>query len=221
MINVQTTYIGPTEGEFNSLDWIYFADLAGCAVFAIAGTLLAFRKHMDGFGVIVLASATAIGGGTTRDLILDVPVFWVEDPTYFAVIAGTALITIVWLRFKAYIPVNRLLIADAFGIAFFTVLGAEKALTSGVHPIIAVILGTMTAVFGGMIRDVLARDVPMVLKSELYATTCIAGGVLFVVLYPFNPAIAMVSAILTTLVFRLGAIRYHWSLTVFKEPSGY
>ncbi|WP_207916385.1 trimeric intracellular cation channel family protein [Lysobacter sp. N42] len=203
------------------MNWIYFADLAGCAVFAIAGTLLAFRKQMDGFGVIVLASATAIGGGTTRDLILDVPVFWVADPTYFAVIAGSALGTIVWLRFKAYIPVNRLLFADALGIAFFTVLGAEKALSNGVHPIIAVILGTMTAVFGGMIRDVLARDVPMVLKSELYATTCIAGGVLFVLLYPLHPGIAMVSAMLATLGLRLGAIRYHWSLTVFKEPPGY
>ncbi len=195
----------------------YIADLMGVAVFAIAGTLLAFRKQMDGFGVVVLASVTAIGGGTTRDLILDAPVFWLDDPTYFIVIGAAALGTIIWLRFKAYIPLNRLLIADALGIAFFTVLGTEKALQAGVSPMVAIILGTMTAVFGGLLRDVMARDIPMVLKSELYATTCIAGAIVFVVLYDLNQSIAMVPAMLTTLVLRFGAIRYHWSLTVFKE----
>lgn len=195
----------------------YIADLIGVAVFAIAGTLLAFRKQMDGFGVVVLASVTAIGGGTTRDLILDVPVFWLHDATYFIVIGAAALGTIIWLRFKAYIPLNRLLIADALGIAFFTVLGTEKALQAGVSPMVAIILGTMTAVFGGLLRDVMARDIPMVLKSELYATTCIAGAIVFVALYDFNQSIAMVAAMLTTLILRFGAIRYHWSLTVFKE----
>lgn len=197
--------------------WFYIADLAGVAVFAIAGTLLAFRKQMDGFGVVVLASVTAIGGGTTRDLILDVPVFWLHDPTYFLVILIAAMSTIVWLRFKAYIPLNRLLIADALGIAFFTVLGAEKALNAGMSPVIAVIMGTMTAVFGGMLRDVLARDIPLVLKSELYATTCIAGAIVFVMIQPYSPNIGMAAAMITTLALRLGAIRYHWSLTVFKE----
>ncbi|WP_194757106.1 trimeric intracellular cation channel family protein [Aliidiomarina indica] len=198
-------------------EWFYIADLAGVAVFAVAGTLLAFRKQMDGFGVVVLASVTAIGGGTTRDLILDVPVFWLHDPTYFLVILLAAMSTIIWLRFKAYIPLNRLLIADALGIAFFTVLGAEKALNTGMSPVIAVIMGTMTAVFGGMLRDVLARDIPLVLKSELYATTCIAGAIIFVVLQPYSANIAMAAAMTTTLALRLGAIRYHWSLTVFKE----
>ncbi|MCC5854546.1 MAG: trimeric intracellular cation channel family protein [Idiomarina sp.] len=199
------------------MSWFYFADLAGVAVFAVAGTLLAFRKQMDGFGVVVLASVTAIGGGTTRDLILDQPVFWIHDPMYFGVIFGAALITILWLRLRAYIPLNRLLFADALGIAFFTVLGAEKALNVGVSPVIAVIMGTMTAVFGGMIRDVLARDIPMVLKSELYATTCIAGAIVFVALHGWQPKVALVAAMATTLGLRLGAIRYHWSLPVFRE----
>lgn len=197
--------------------WFYIADLAGVAVFAIAGTLLAFRKQMDGFGVVVLASVTAIGGGTTRDLILDVPVFWLHDPIYFIVIGIAALFTITWLRFKAFIPLNYLLAADALGIAFFTVLGTEKALQAGVSPMVAIILGTMTAVFGGLIRDVMARDIPMVLKSELYATTCIAGAVVFVLLYDVQQNLAMIAAMLTTLFLRYGGIRYHWSLTVFKE----
>src|SRR5690554_5286079 len=201
------------------MSWFYFADLAGVAVFAVAGTLLAFRKNMDGFGGIVLASVTAIGGGTTRDLILQQPVFSVYDPVYFAVIFGAAVITAIWLRFRAYIPLNQLLYADALGIAFFTVLGAEKALNAGVSPMIAVIMGIMTAVFGGMLRDVLARDIPMVLKSELYATTCIVGGIVFVLLHGWEPRVALVAAMLTTLGLRLCAIRYHWSLPVFREHS--
>lgn len=201
------------------LDWFYITDLLGVAVFAVSGTLLAFRKHMDGFGVVVLASLTAIGGGTTRDLILDVPVFWLYDPTYFVVILIAAGITIAWLRLRAYIPINRLLLADALGIAFFTVLGAEKAINAGVGGFTAVIFGTMTAVFGGMLRDVVAREVPLVLKSELYATTCVLGGTAFVLLYPFNATVAMVVALITTFSLRMGALRYHWSLPVFSDTQ--
>lgn len=201
------------------LDWFYVADLLGVAVFAISGTLLAFRKHMDGFGVVVLASLTAIGGGTTRDLILDVPVFWLHDPTYFIVILSAALVTIIWLRYKTHIPVNRLLFADALGIAFFTVLGAERALNAGVSSFTAIILGTMTAVFGGMLRDIVARDVPMVLKSELYATTCIAGACAFVLLYPYSQTLAMIVALILTFSLRMSALRFGWSLPVFKEHN--
>ncbi|WP_409526200.1 trimeric intracellular cation channel family protein [Nitrincola sp. MINF-07-Sa-05] len=199
------------------LDWLYITDLLGVAVFAISGTLLAFRKQMDGFGVVVLASVTAVGGGTTRDVILDVTVFWLHDPTYFYVILASAIACIILLRFRPHSQLRYLLIADAFGIAFFTVLGASKALELGVSAFTAIILGTMTAVFGGLIRDVMARDVPMVLKSDLYATTCIAGAIVFVLLYEWHQMIAMSAAMLTTLLLRLGAIRYHWSIQVFKE----
>ncbi|RUO75272.1 trimeric intracellular cation channel family protein [Idiomarina seosinensis] len=200
----------------------YWADQAGVAVFAVAGTLLAFRKHMDGFGVIVLASATAIGGGTIRDLILGLPVFWTEDQTYIYTILGSALVTIIWLRYKAYIPMTTLQVADAIGLAFFATMGAEKALSAGFSPFIAVIMGTISACFGGMIRDVLARDVPMVLKSELYATTCIVGAIVYTLLVPFYPIVALVAGMLSTLIIRLGAIRYQWSLPVFRDnPEHY
>ncbi len=199
------------------MSWFYFADLAGVAVFAVAGTLLAFRKEMDGFGAIVLASVTAIGGGTTRDLILDQPVFWVHDPVYFAAIFAAIVFTAVWLRFKAYIPLNQLLYADALGLAIFTVIGAQKALQFELSPVIAVIMGTMTAVFGGMLRDVLARDIPMILKRDLYATTTIAGGIVFVALYSWHEQLALVMSIITTTILRFAAIRYHWSLPVLKK----
>lgn len=195
----------------------YWTDQAGVAVFAIAGTLLAFRKKMDGFGVIVLASATAIGGGTIRDLILGLPVFWTHDEVYLYTILTAALLTIVWLRFKAYIPMTTLQIADAFGLAFFAAMGAEKTLTAGFSPFIAVVMGTISACFGGMLRDVLARDVPMVLKGELYATTCLVGATVYVLLVPFQPLIALAAGMSATLVMRLGAIKYQWSLTVFRD----
>ncbi|WP_289118024.1 trimeric intracellular cation channel family protein [uncultured Idiomarina sp.] len=195
----------------------YWTDQAGVAVFAIAGTLLAFRKKMDGFGVIVLASATAIGGGTIRDLILGLPVFWTHDEVYLYTILTAALLTIVWLRFKAYIPMTTLQIADAFGLAFFAAMGAEKTLAAGFSPFIAVIMGTISACFGGMLRDVLARDIPMVLKGELYATTCLVGATVYVLLVPFQPLIALAAGMSATLVIRLGAIKYQWSLTVFRD----
>ncbi|MDV6315657.1 trimeric intracellular cation channel family protein [Idiomarina sp. HP20-50] len=195
----------------------YWTDHAGVAVFAIAGTLLAFRKKMDGFGVLILASATAIGGGTTRDLILGLPVFWTHDPNYLYTIIVAALLTITWLRFKAYIPMNTLMAADAVGLAFFATMGAEKTLSAGFPPFIAIIMGTISACFGGMLRDVLARDIPMVLKSELYATTCIIGATVYVILVPFQPLIALAAGMASTLLIRLGAIKFNWSLTVFPD----
>ncbi|WP_127346492.1 trimeric intracellular cation channel family protein [Pseudidiomarina mangrovi] len=198
---------------------LWWTDHLGVAVFAIAGTLLAFRKNLDGFGVVVLASVTAIGGGTVRDLILDLPVFWVYDPSYIYAILLAALATIIWLRFRDVIPLTTLLVADAVGVAFFTVMGAQKALEAGFLPIICVIMGTITACFGGMLRDVLARDLPMVLKGELYATTCIAGASVYVLLQPYQPAWALLIGGLVTLLLRLGAIKWQWTLAVFQPHS--
>ncbi|MBY6064929.1 trimeric intracellular cation channel family protein [Pseudidiomarina sediminum] len=197
--------------------FFYWFDHLGVAVFAISGTLLAFRKNMDGFGVIVLASVTAIGGGTVRDLILGLPVFWVYDPSYLYTILIAAVLTILWLRFRDFIHQKTLLIADAFGLAFFAVMGAQKALLAGFPPLICVVMGTITACFGGMIRDVLARDVPMLLKGELYATTCLAGGSVFVLIAPHNELLALLSGGIITLLLRLGAIKWKWYLAVFQE----
>ncbi len=197
--------------------FFYWFDHLGVAVFAISGTLLAFRKNMDGFGVIVLASVTAIGGGTLRDLILDLPVFWAYDPTYLYTIIVAALGTIVWLRFRDYIHQKTLLTADAFGLAFFTVMGAQKAHMADFPAIICVVMGTMTACFGGMLRDVLARDIPMVLKGELYATTCLVGASVYVLVAGFSPLLALLVGGMVTLLLRLGAIRWQWHLPVFQE----
>lgn len=198
--------------------WLHWIDLAGVAVFAISGTLMAHKKHMDGFGVVVLAAVTAIGGGTLRDMILDLPVFWVQDPSFFYVILTAASLTILWLRMSNRFPLGYLLVADAFGLAFFNVMGLQKALASGASPVVAIALGTMTGCFGGLIRDVICREIPLVLKSELYATTCIFGGVAYIAAeyIGLNSLTCMLLAGLITLGSRLLAMRYHWHLPVFK-----
>jgi uncharacterized membrane protein YeiH len=201
--------------------WFHWIDLAGVAVFAISGTLMAYKKQMDGFGVIVLASVTAIGGGTLRDMILDLPVFWVNDPSFFYVIILAALLTIVWLRISHRFPLRYLLVADAIGLAFFNVMGMQKALAYGASPFVAIALGTMTGVFGGLIRDVICREVPLVLKGELYATTCIIGGAMYLTaqFFGLGKELCMLTALLATLGTRLMAVKWHWHLPVFNKQA--
>lgn len=198
--------------------WLHWIDLLGVAVFAVSGTLMAYQQRMDGFGVVILASVTAIGGGTLRDIILNLPVFWTQDPSFLYAILIAAVCTIIWLRFRQTVPMQFLLIADAIGLAFFNVLGLQKAVAFGASPFIAVVMGTMSGVFGGLIRDVICREVPLVLKGELYAVTCIAGGIIyFLSLEAFgNTKIALAAAVVTTLSLRLFAMKHHWHLTVFK-----
>jgi uncharacterized membrane protein YeiH len=204
---------------FSMSAWFHWIDLAGVAVFAISGTLMAHRKYMDGFGVIVLAGVTAIGGGTLRDMILDLPVFWVNDPSFFYVIILAALVTIVWIKFNSHFPLRYLLVADAFGLAFFNLMGLQKALAFGASPLVAIALGTMTGVFGGLLRDVICREIPLVLKGELYATACILGGAIYLLSLEFikDSEIAMLLALLSTLLIRLGAMKWQWHLPVFPE----
>ena len=198
--------------------WLHWVDLAGVAVFAIAGTLMAYKKHMDGFGVVVLASVTAIGGGTLRDMILDLPIFWVQDPSFFYVIILAAFSTIIWLRSKDTFPLRYLFFADAFGLAFFNVIGLQKALAYGAFPLIAIVLGIMTAVFGGLIRDVICREIPMVLKGELYATACIVGGISYILGFQLglSTASCMMIGFCVTLACRLCAMKWRWYLPIFN-----
>lgn len=203
------------------LSWLHWIDLAGVAVFAMSGTLMAYKKQMDGFGVVVLAAVTGIGGGTLRDMILDLPVFWVQDASFFYAILAAALFTIIWLRTNRTFPLGYLLVLDAIGLAFFNIMGLQKALASGASPVVAVALGTMTGCFGGLIRDVICREIPLVLKSELYATTCILGGSLYLLAETLGlePLLCMLLGMACTLVIRLMAMRWHWHLTVFNQQE--
>ncbi|MBE0387500.1 hypothetical protein PLUTE_a3177 [Pseudoalteromonas luteoviolacea DSM 6061] len=187
-------------------------------VFAISGTLLAHRKHMDGFGVVVLATVTGIGGGTIRDVILDTPVFWLHDSSYFFAIFAAVAVSIWWLNRQRTVPMQLLLTADAFGLAFFAVMGMQKAMSIGMPDTTVIIMGVLTGCFGGVIRDVLADEIPMLLKGELYAITCILGGVVYTQLSHLGLSleITMLSAMISILMLRLAAIRWKLVLHVFK-----
>ncbi|MDN3378548.1 MULTISPECIES: trimeric intracellular cation channel family protein [unclassified Pseudoalteromonas] len=199
----------------------HWFDLIGVAVFAVSGTLIAYDKKMDGFGVVVLATVTAVGGGTLRDLILDVPVFWLHDQSYFIAILAAIFVTARLINKQKSIPLYHLHVADAFGLAFFAVMGAQKALLAGMPATTAIIMGIITGCFGGMIRDVLAGNIPMLLKGELYAITCIAGGFVYTQSISFNvmTEVAMVLAMLTTLFLRLAAMKWQLTLHIFKYPD--
>ena len=197
---------------------IYWLDLFGIVVFALSGALMAGRYQLDPFGVVVLSAVTAIGGGTIRDVILGTTVFWVADPVYLYVIFATAIITIITIRQPKRIPKRFLPIADAFGLALFAVLGTEKALHLGVPISVAIVMGTITGVAGGMIRDVLCNVIPMILRQEIYATAATLGGGLYALFYylGWQANIAAIVAISCALALRLAAIYWQVSLPAFQ-----
>lgn len=183
-------------------------------MFAVTGALAAGHKKMDVFGIVVVAIVTAIGGGTVRDVILGIrPVLWISSPVYVVVATAAALATFAlpWVVRRA---VKVLYVFDALGLAVFTVIGCQKAAVLHVPYIIVVVMGIMTGVAGGVIRDILCGEIPLVLRKEIYATASLAGGVAFVILYHYGVTggVAALVAASVTLVIRLVAIRYHLSL---------
>ena len=197
---------------------LYVLDLLGVAVFATSGALAAGRARLDLLGVVVIASVTAIGGGTLRDLLLNRhPIFWIRDPTYLVVTTAAAVLTVLAMRLRAP-PGNALFVADALGLALFAISGAQIAEAAGLSPIIVVLMGTMTGVAGGVLRDVLTAQVPLILRGDIYATAAIAGIALYLVLkwlgvpgpWAFGVGLAAVAAL------RLLAILWHLRLPVFR-----
>jgi len=196
---------------------LYWLDIFGIIVFAFSGALMAGRYKLDPFGVVVLASVTAVGGGTIRDVILQTPVFWVVKPYYLYVILATAMLTIILIRQPKRIPKRFLLISDALGLALFAVIGTQKSLELGAGIPVAIVLGTITAVAGGMIRDVLCNVIPLILRQEIYALAAILGGGLFVLLghLDWSENSALMAAVSAALLLRLAAIYWQVSLPAF------
>jgi uncharacterized membrane protein YeiH len=184
-------------------------DYLGVAVFATSGVLAAGRKHLDWFGVLVIATVTAIGGGTLRDLLIDRhPVFWVADTGYLWTILAATLLTLLIVRFRE-LPLRALLVADALGLALFAISGARIAETAGFGGIVVVILGTMTGVAGGVFRDMLLAEIPLLLRDgEIYATAAIAGIVVYLLLQAagFERSTAGHAGMAAIVVIRFAAI---------------
>lgn len=197
----------------------YVLDLLGVGVFAISGVLAAARKSLDVLGVTVIAVVTAIGGGTLRDVLLDRhPIFWIADATYLWVILGATGITLGYLRF--WIASRRaLLVADALGVAFFTIAGVQIAQQAGHSDPIAVLMGTITGVAGGVLRDVLTAEIPLIFRpGRLYATAALAGAGLYVLLagHGLLMEAAALAGMGVTAGLRLAAIFWRLELPVVR-----
>jgi uncharacterized membrane protein YeiH len=198
------------------MSMIYLLDLLGTAVFAMTGSLVAHKKRLDIFGVIVIALVTAMGGGTLRELILGMtPVFWVRDSNYVLMDFLGVCLTILLVRFNL-MPQRPLLLADALGLALFTVIGTQAALSANVAWGIAIMLGTMSSVAGGIIRDILSDEIPLILRKEIYATASILGATVYIMAInlQISPTIASLIAAFVTLSLRLVAIWREWSLPI-------
>ena len=197
---------------------LYVLDLFGTAVFAVSGALAAGRRRMDLFGALVIAAVTAVGGGTVRDLLLDRhPVFWMEDLRYLAVIAGAGGLTFAYTSvFRP--PRQSLEVADAFGLAVFAVVGARVTLDVGAPPVIVVLMSATTATVGGMVRDVLCDETPLILRKEIYATAALAGGALYLGLraLALEEAVMMGVPIMTVAALRLAALQWEVHLPSFQ-----
>lgn len=193
-------------------------DLAGVGVFAISGALAAGRKSLDLLGVVVIAMVTAIGGGTLRDILLNRPPFWLDDPLFISVIVAAALATVLIVRFVRP-PEKALQLADAFGLALFSISGAQIAESAGLPGVTVVVMAVITAVFGGVLRDVLCAEIPMILrKGNIYATAVIAGASLYVLLQGAGVTreIAACTGMFTIAALRIAAIYLNLTLPVFS-----
>jgi len=203
-------------------------EAAGVAVFALTGALVAARKGMDPFGFILLATVTGVGGGTLRDLLLGRTVAWVEHPA--DVLVTTAVALAVWLvawraprRLDGWAAHRLLLWADAAGLALFAVVGTQKALAAGVPALSAIALGAMTASFGGILRDVLAGDRPMVLWSrDFYVTAAALGAGVTALLAGFevDATVAVLGGLFAGFGLRAGSLLFGWSFPGLPGPAG-
>ena len=199
---------------------LYFLDLVGVAVFALSGVLAARSRGLDLLGVIVIAAITAVGGGTLRDLLLNrYPIFWLTDAQYLTVIMASALLTVAYVRVRPP-PGKALLVADAVGLALFALSGAQVAEAAQCPAIIVVLMGTMTGVAGGILRDVITAQVPLILRRDIYATAAIVGVILYLLLQTFglSRSRAFGTGMVVVVALRLLAIRWGLRLPIFRVP---
>lgn len=198
---------------------VYYIGVVGTVAFAISGALTAMQKRFDPFGVFIIAFATAVGGGTVRDVLIGKPVFWLIDPIYiYFIIAGSILAII--FRTKLNYLRKTLLFFDTIGLGLFTVIGVEIGLGVGLDNVSCVALGTLTGSFGGVVRDILVNEIPVIFKREIYATVSIIGGSIYIGLSYLNiPDIAL-QIIPSTLIIllRFLIIRYQIALpNIYKS----
>lgn len=198
----------------------YTFDLLGTVAFAISGVLIAMHKKMDVFGILIIAFVTAIGGGTIRDVIIgETPVSWMKDMNYTYAIIGSTLFAIVFRRKINYLRTS-LFLFDTIGIGLYTLVGIEKGIEANLHPIICIALGTISACFGGVIRDILCNEIPVIFRKEIYATACIIGGAFYFIIdmFPIDNNFVFIISGLIVITIRLLAVKFKIALpSIYKN----
>ncbi|NKI26351.1 trimeric intracellular cation channel family protein [Arenibacter sp. 6A1] len=192
----------------------FFIDVLGIIAFSISGVLVAMEKKLDPFGVFIIAFVTSVGGGTLRDVLLGAtPVFWLKEMVYIIVITVTVIFAIIFRDKLKYVRTS-LFLFDTIGIGLYTLVGIEKGLNVGLVPVMCVALGTMTACFGGVTRDILCNEIPVIFRKEIYATACIIGGFSYflIIQFPIEVTYANIMAICIVIGIRLLAVKFNIAL---------
>jgi len=200
------------------MDIIYALNLIGTVVFAISGAMTASDYKMDAFGALVIAFITALGGGTLRDLLLDShPIGWIHDPNYVYAVLLAVLLSYL---FKKSIQKLRkaMFLFDTMGIGLFAILGVEKSIELELQPTIAIMMGIVSAVFGGVLRDVITGRIPLIFRKEIYATACLFGCIVYygLTLTSLAPILTLIIPIVLIMVVRILAVKYEWHLPRIK-----
>ncbi|GHU57169.1 membrane protein [Bacteroidia bacterium] len=199
------------------ISFIDLCDYTGTFAFAISGIRLASAKQFDWFGAYVVGIVTAVGGGTVRDILLNSTPFWTEQPSYL-IISGLALLFVIAFRKYLVTLDNTFFIFDAIGLGLFVVVGVEKTLSFG-HPMwVAIVMGTITGSFGGLIRDILINEVPLIFRKDIYALACLGGGLVYCgcMMLSFPPTPTQFVSALSIFLIRVVAVKYHISVPVLK-----
>ncbi|REC57115.1 trimeric intracellular cation channel family protein [Chryseobacterium piscium] len=192
-------------------------EILGTISFSMSGSFAAMQKRLDPFGVLIIAFVTSVGGGTVRDLLLDIPVFWMHDLLLCGVILVTCIFSMIFKSIEKNFKVT-LFIFDSFGLGLFTIIGVQKGLNADIHPLICIGLGTITGCFGGIIRDILLNRIPLIFRKEIYASACIIGGAIFLLLTTFTSlsyTVIQIFTILLIVAIRTLAVKYHWQMPKF------
>jgi len=209
--------IAETITTFQLENVLFWFTIVAVAVSAISGVLIAGKSHFDLFGMIVIALATALGGGSLRDMLLNKDVFWIQNQLFLIVALCAGVATFFYARRYRY-SLKLFLIPDAMGLATFSIAGTMSALSSGAPWLVASFMGVITGVAGGIIRDTMCNEIPIVFKSTLYATISLFGGVVFIALIHLGVDVALAASTAGVLIFlvRLAAIKWGLSLPVFN-----
>ena len=197
----------------------FILEILGTIAFAISGALTAMQKKMDPFGVFIIAFVTAAGGGTLRDVMIgSTPVGWMLDLNYIYMIIVGFILAVLFKKRLDRLRISMMLF-DTIGLSVFTLIGLQKGINYGLHPAISIGLGTITACFGGVLRDILCAEIPVIFRKEIYATVCIFGGIVFFLLRKIDlstESVYLIAAI-SIAIFRLLVVKYKWSLPTMTQ----